>query len=66
MEEVNENIDILLFISSNKKRFNFNIFDMPLTFISAIYNGKISLKEAEFKEKDLEKKELKGCTNNAE
>ena len=58
MEEVNQNIDIkkLLFIDSNKKRFNLNIFDMPLTFISAIYNGKISLKEVEFKQKDFEKK----------
>ena len=58
MEEVNQNIDIqkLIFIDSNKKRFNLNIFDMPLTFISAIYNGKISLKEVEFKQKDFEKK----------
>ena len=28
---------------------------MPLNFLSDIYNGKISLKEAEFKQKDLEK-----------
>ena len=29
---------------------------MPLNFLSDIYNGKISLKEAEFKQRDLEKK----------
>ena len=28
---------------------------MPLNFLSAIYNGKISLKEAKFKQRDLEK-----------
>ena len=28
---------------------------MPLNFLSNIYNGKISLKEAEFKQRDLEK-----------
>ena len=27
---------------------------MPLNFLSDIYNGKISLKEAEFKQRDLE------------
>ena len=30
---------------------------MPLNFLSNIYNGKISLKEAGFKQKDLEKKQ---------
>ena len=29
---------------------------MPLNFLSSIYNGKISLKEAEFEQRDLEKK----------
>ena len=40
----------------------------PLNFISAIDNGKISLKEAEFKQRDLEKriKDLRGYKNNAE
>ena len=28
---------------------------MPLNFLSAIYNGEISLKEAEIKQRDLEK-----------
>ena len=28
---------------------------MPLNFISDIYNGKISLKEAEFKQRNIEK-----------
>ena len=57
IEELNNDIDIhkLLFIGSNKEKFNFNTFMMPLNFLSDIYNGKISLKEAEFKQRDLEK-----------
>ena len=56
IEEVNSDIDIhkLLFIGSNKEKFNFNTFMMPLNFLSDIYNGNISLKEAEFKQRDLE------------
>ena len=56
IEDVNNDIDKhkLLFIGSNKEKFNFNTFMMPLNFLSDIYNGKISLKEAEFKQKDLE------------
>ena len=56
IEEVNNDIDEhkLLFIGSNKEKFNFNTFRMPLNFLSDIYNGKISLKEAEFKQIDLE------------
>ena len=46
----------LLFIGSNKEKFNYNTFNKPLNFISAIYNGKISLIEAEIKQRDLEKK----------
>ena len=55
-EEVNSDIDIhkLLFIGNNKEKFNFNTTMMPLNFLSDIYNGKISLKEAEFKQRDLE------------
>ena len=51
----------LLFIGSNEEKFNFNI-RKPLDFISAIYNAKISLKEAEIKQRDLEKEieDLKG------
>ena len=37
----------VLFIGSNKEKFNFNIFRMALNFLSAIYNREISLKEAE-------------------
>ena len=60
IEEVNSVIDIHkpLFTGSNKEKFNFNTFRMPLNFLSDIYNGKISLKEAEFKQKDLEKEKL--------
>ena len=46
----------LLFIGDNKEKFNFNTFSMPLSFLSDIYNGKISLKEAEFNQRNLEKK----------
>ena len=48
LEDGNDDIDDgkLLFIGSNNKSFNFNIFNKSLNFISAIYNGKISLKEA--------------------
>ena len=60
IEELNNDIDEhkLLFIGSNKEKFNFNTFRIPLNFLSDIYNGKISLKEAEFKQKDLEKEKL--------
>ena len=47
----------LLFIDSNKKTFDFNTFDMPLKFLLNIYNAKISLKEAEFVQREIEKKE---------
>ena len=58
IEEANDDIDIykLLFIGSNKKKFNFNTFKMPLNFLAAIYNGEISLKEAEIFQKNLQKK----------
>ena len=36
-------------------KLNFNTFSMPLNFLSNIYNGQISLKEAEFEQKNLEK-----------
>ena len=41
----------LLFIGNNKEKFNFNTFKKPLNFLVAIYNGEISLKEAELKKK---------------
>ena len=46
----------LLFIGSNKEKFNFNTFRMPLNFLSDIYNAKTSLKEAEFEQKKKRKK----------
>ena len=45
----------LLFIGSNKKN-NFNTFRMPLNFILDIYDGNISLKEAESFQRKLGKK----------
>ena len=46
----------LFFISINNETFIFNTFWMSLNFISAIHNGEITLKETEFKQRDLEKK----------
>ena len=56
IEEANDDIDInmLAFIGNYNENFNFSTFKMPLNFFSDIYNGKISLKEAEFELKDLE------------
>ena len=58
IKDVDDDIDNnkLLFIGSNKEKFNFNIFRMPLNFLSAIYNGEISLTEAEISQRNLEKK----------
>ena len=52
----------LVFIGSDREKFNFNIFRMPISFLSAVYNGKISLKEAEVSQRKMEEKieELKG------
>ena len=49
----------LLFIGSNKEKFNFNTFNKPLNFLLAIYNGEISLKETEFSQKKKKKKNRK-------
>ena len=58
IEDNDDDIDInkLTFIGRDKKNFNFSTFNMPLNFFSDIYNGKISLKEAEIKQRNLEKK----------
>ena len=58
IKDANDVINIyeLVFIGSNKKKIIFNTFKMPLDFLSAIYNGDISLKEAEIQQRDLEKK----------
>ena len=55
-EDDDINKDKLLFIGSNKKKFNLNTFNKPLNFILAIYNGEISLKEADLKQRNLEEK----------
>ena len=56
IEDANDDINIhmLVFIGSNKEKFNFNTFRMALNFLSAIYNGEISLKEAEEKQEKIE------------
>ena len=58
IEETDNHIDDykLLFISSNKEKFNFNIFRVPINFLSEIYNGEISLKEAEIFQRKIETK----------
>ena len=42
-EDADDDIDNykLLFIGSNKEKFNFNIFRMSLNFLSTIYNEEI-------------------------
>ena len=57
IEEANHDIDYnkLLFIGGNREKCNFNTFKILLNFLSAIYNGKISLKDAEFKQRGIEK-----------
>ena len=58
IEDADDDIDDgkLLFIGDNKEKFNFNTFSMRLNFLSNIINGKISLKEEEFEQRNLEKK----------
>ena len=63
IKDANDDIDDynLLFIGSNREKFNFNIFRKPLDFLPAIYDGKMSLKEAEIKQRNVEKnKRAKG------
>ena len=59
IEEDDDDIDInkLPFIGSHREKFNFNTFDMPLNFLSYIYNGKILLKEAEISQRKIEKEQ---------
>ena len=53
IEDADDDIDIykLAFIGSNKEKFNFNTFDMPLNFLLNIYNAKISLKKQNLNKK---------------
>ena len=57
IDEIKDDDDIdnseLLFIASSNETFNFNISDMPSNFLLNIYNAKISLKEAEFEQKEI-------------
>ena len=50
------NIYKLAFIGSNREKLSFNTLRKPLSFLSAIYNGEITLKEAEISQRKLEKK----------
>ena len=68
IEDADNDIDDgkLLFIGTNKEKFNFNTFVKPLIFISAIYKGEISLKETKLKQRNLTiyqkmKKKKKKC-----
>ena len=57
IEDSDDDIDVykLVFIGSNRKIFNFNIFRRPLNFLSAMYNGEITFKKAEILQRDLDK-----------
>ena len=50
IEDVNKDINVkkLVFVGSNKEKFNFNKFRMPLNFLPAISNGQITLKTQNF------------------
>ena len=58
IEHANNDIDEykLVFIDSSREKCNFNIFSVSVSFLSAIYNGEISLKGADFSQRNLEKK----------
>ena len=56
IEDAEDDIDIYKLGFTDNKKFNFNTLRMSLNFLSAIYNGKVSLKEAEISQKNLEKK----------
>ena len=58
IEDVNKGIDEykLDFIGSNQEKFNFNIFRMPVSFLSSIYNSEITLKKAEISQRKIKKK----------
>ena len=57
MNEIkDEDDDNLVFIDSNKEEFSFNTLRKLLNFISAIYNGEITLKEADISHRNLEEK----------
>ena len=60
IEDENDEIDSdkLSFIGINREKFNFNTFDTLLNFLLDIFNGKITLKKAEFKQRDLENKKI--------
>ena len=58
IEDAGNDIDYnkLLFIGSNKEKFNFNIFSTPLNFLLDKFNGKFTFKKAEINQRDLNKK----------
>ena len=60
IEDENDEIDYdkLSFIGINREKFNFNTFDTLLNFLLDIFNSKITLKKAEFKQRDLENKKI--------
>ena len=41
IDDANDDIDKykLAFIGSNREKFNFNTFRVPISFLEAIYNG---------------------------
>ena len=60
IEDENDEIDYdkLSFIGINREKFNFNTFDTLLNFLLDIFNCKITLKKAEFRQRDLEIKKI--------
>ena len=58
IEDADNDVDKykLVFIGTNPETFNFNIFNWPLPFPLAIYNGELSLKEAEISQREIREK----------
>ena len=50
LKDVEKDLDKekVIFVGSNREKFNFSTFKSPLDFLLNIYQGEITLKEAEF------------------
>ena len=59
IEDENDDIDYnkLCFVVSNRGKCSFNSFGALLNFLLDIFNGKITLKKAELKQRDIEEKQ---------
>ena len=58
IEDENDDIDYnkFCFVVSNRGKYSFNSFGTLFNFLLDIFNGKITLKKAELKQRDIEEK----------